>query len=326
MDSSTNEGELVAENYINISVFVLKRFKGELPFDIYVKRTESAYTKIFRSNDPVDWERVRLYVQKGIKYFYVSKVSYSAYLLLVEQMINQYLSDENSTVSSHEATEMIKEMVQLSAQGVMTTTQIERTAVETASKTVQACIKTLNRDPKGLFKILKKLSQHSYLVKHSMTVSILSIILGKALKYESNITLSNLGLGAFLHDIGRTQFSFETEEREFLSAEEWKEVRSHPEVGKRMLDHLPIPTEVKMIVLNHHEQPNGNGYPNGLRNNDIYILAKIVAICDTFASLLSDRPHRDGLRPLEALALMREDVGKFNPEMLKVFTRIFVIP
>ena len=59
-------------SYIPISVAVLKRFKAQLPFDIFVKRTETAYTKIFKRSDTLDWDRVNNYVKKGIINFFVT--------------------------------------------------------------------------------------------------------------------------------------------------------------------------------------------------------------------------------------------------------------
>ena len=76
-----------------------------------------------------------------------------------------------------------------------------------------------------------------------------------------------------------------------------------------------------------HEQPNGMGYPNGMHDRDIFIPSKIVAIADSFSALVSKRPYRmKPAEPLEALAIMRQDIGKFDVKLLNMFCTYFEQP
>lgn len=81
---------------------------------------------------------------------------------------------------------------------------------------------------------------------------------------------------------------------------------------------------MRSIVIQHHEQPNGQGYPNGLHDKQIYHLAKIVSIGDCFSALISKRPYRDAFTPIQAIAIMNEDRGKFDLKLLDLFSKIFV--
>ena len=93
-----------------------------------------------------------------------------------------------------------------------------------------------------------------------------------------------------------------SEREPHLTPEQWKEIKTHCELGKRQLDMVKgIRPEVLSIVMQHHEQPNGKGYPNNLTGNQIFHPAKIVAIADGFSALLSDRPFREAKTPKEAI-------------------------
>jgi HD-GYP domain-containing protein (c-di-GMP phosphodiesterase class II) len=144
-------------------------------------------------------------------------------------------------------------------------------------------------------------------------------------KLESEKTMLSIGLGALLHDIGMSMLTFDPEEQIDLSASERKEIRQHPEFGKRALDAVKtVSPEVRSIVLQHHEQPNGQGYPNALHDKQIYYLAKIVSIADCFSALISKRPYRDAFTPVQAVSVMNEDRGKFDQRLLDQFSKIFI--
>lgn len=321
----TNIGDHFCDPYIPISFVLLKKFSGMLPFDIYVKRSENAYSKIFKYNDAVDWERVNRYAEK-VDCFYVDQESYRSYLLMVEQMVDNFLaSPKVNETSLKETTMMVKEMVNLAALDLIVKKTIDRTGIDSASKAVMTCILTLDKEPKALFQIIKMFGRYRYIVKHSITVSILSIVLAKARGLEARASLNNIGLGGFLHDIGISKLSFNAEERHDFTPDEWKEMKTHPEIGKRLLDRIPsVSTEVKMIVLQHHEQPNGNGYPNGIRDYEIYMPSKIVSIADSFSSLITKRPFREAMKPIDALSAMKRDNGKFDSDILQTFCGLFI--
>lgn len=310
------------ENFIEISLTILQKFNKPLMFDIYVKRTEKDYTKIFKEGDQIDWERVHSYEGKGIQYFYVLTMDYEKYTMFVE-LLGKDLAKNSAGMDKEEAATILKEMVNYTMHEIIVNKKMNARIVSNAGNVVTSCVTNLKNEPQALPKILSIMSRQDYIVKHSIAVSIFSIILGKASGIESESNLAMLGLGGFLHDIGLSQITFNPEEKEILSPEERKEMSRHPELGKRLLDPIKsIRSEVLDIVLQHHEQPNGHGYPNGLREGAIYHMAKIVAIADTFASLITKRSYRSAMTVKEALETMHSDVGKFDKPLLRVFEKI----
>jgi putative nucleotidyltransferase with HDIG domain len=94
-----------------------------------------------------------------------------------------------------------------------------------------------------------------------------------------------------------------------LSPVQWQLMNRHPVVGAELLAGLPVVAPAAAIVRAHHERWDGGGYPDGTRGDAIPLLSRIIAICDAFAATATDRPHRRGLGPDGALALICQESG-----------------
>lgn len=313
------------KKYIGISVPVLRKFDRPLAFNIYIKRTEADYSKLFNENDKIDWERLKSYESKGVEFLFILAEDYGKYAVYLEALTDQLLETTNK-FSLDETVVFLKEMVNYSMFEIMVKINIDERVVTNAAKIVTGLIDNLKVEPKQMTRLVRLMASHPYIFKHSITVSIFSVLLAKASGMESSYNLNLIGLGAFLHDVGLSQLTFDPDDQEVLTPEQRREMWRHPELGKRQLDHLKgMRSEILDIVLQHHEQPNGGGYPNGLRGAEIYGPAKIVAIADSFSSLISKRSFREAFSPEEALKVMSADVGKFDKDLLRTFIQ-FVLP
>jgi HD-GYP domain-containing protein (c-di-GMP phosphodiesterase class II) len=122
-------------------------------------------------------------------------------------------------------------------------------------------------------------------------------------------------LGSILHDVGKIGISDAILLKPGpLTDEEWAVMRSHPLIGERMLNGIDFLTPALPVIRHHHERWDGGGYPDSIAGEDIPIGARIVAVCDAFDAMTSDRPYRAAL-PLEvACEELRRDAGKqFDP-------------
>jgi len=138
--------------------------------------------------------------------------------------------------------------------------------------------------------------------------------------------VDSLEFGAILHDIGkigvREAVLCKTGK---LSADEWQEMRQHPEVGARMIEPIPYLARAIPIVLHHHERWNGSGYPRGLAAEAIPEAARLLAVVDTFDAMTSDRPYRPAVSPESALEeIVRQSGVQFDPAMVDAFRRCWV--
>lgn len=130
--------------------------------------------------------------------------------------------------------------------------------------------------------------------------------------------------GALLHDIGKIGVRDSILLKPGpLTAEEWVEMKLHPEMGYRMLSKMPYLHEASLIVYQHQERFDGQGYPRGVKGKDLHIGARIFCVADTLDAITSDRPYRKG-RPLQVAKdeIKRCSGTQFDPDVVGAFFRI----
>lgn len=121
---------------------------------------------------------------------------------------------------------------------------------------------------------------------------------------------ARIGLGGFLHDLGKIGVPDAILRKPGpLTADEYAVIKTHPDIGLRMLSAHPLADLVSDAVLLHHERPDGRGYPRGLAGDAIPDMARIVGICDAFDAMTSQRPYRPGMPRDRALAIISDRRG-----------------
>lgn len=152
-------------------------------------------------------------------------------------------------------------------------------------------------------------------VDHSVNVSILSVYLAMNMGYSHAVILQHIGAGALLHDIGKAKVPIEDSDSAEVVEEKMKQ---HPSLGADLLlAQAKVPNEVQMIVAQHHENHDGTGYPKGLRGNQIYDLARIVAIANTFDGLVADGKGQLADRQRAAIVTLDVELSsRFDPQKL----------
>jgi HD-GYP domain-containing protein (c-di-GMP phosphodiesterase class II) len=128
-----------------------------------------------------------------------------------------------------------------------------------------------------------------------------------------------------LHDVGKLSVPLEILRKPgSLDDEEFAEIRKHPEAGRRLLEELGGFSEtVRRLVSDHHERLDGTGYPRGLEGCDLALETRILAACDVYDALVSDRVYRAAWPPERALALLHEDSGTgFDPKVVEALERV----
>ncbi len=122
--------------------------------------------------------------------------------------------------------------------------------------------------------------------------------------------IAHIGLGGFLHDLGKIGIPDEILRKPGpLDDEEFAVIKTHPEQGARLLASHPLADWVKSAVLMHHERPDGAGYPKGLSGRDIPDIARVVGVADAFDAMTSARPYRQPMSIDDALDIVRAGRG-----------------
>jgi len=142
----------------------------------------------------------------------------------------------------------------------------------------------------------------------------------------SNPELDALRAAALLHDIGKLAVPDHIINKPGrLTPEEFEKMKIHPLVGAEILDKVAFPYPVAPIVRAHHERWNGEGYPDGLKGEEIPIGARILAAVDCLDALASDRQYRKALPLREAMAHVVGEAGKsFDPAVVEVLERRYL--
>lgn len=137
----------------------------------------------------------------------------------------------------------------------------------------------------------------------------------------SEAEAARIGLGGFLHDLGKIGISDAILRKPArLSEDEYAVIKTHPDIGLRMLAGHPLAALVKDAVQLHHERPDGQGYPLRLQGESIPEVARIVGICDAFDAMTSTRPYRQGMHRDKALGILRAEKGaQFDTHFAEIF-------
>lgn len=170
-------------------------------------------------------------------------------------------------------------------------------------------------------------SSDNHVYAHSVNVAVISLMLGIAFKLPKK-RLEALCTGALLHDIGKAYLPKEIINKKGEPTEAEKTImKAHPRLGYKYLSSTyNISALSKIIVLQHHENVDGTGYPDGLKKDKIMDLSLIVSIADAYDNLSTNTNGREAMFPSDILEYLMSNAGtKFDYNMVNVFCRI-VIP
>jgi HD-GYP domain-containing protein (c-di-GMP phosphodiesterase class II) len=139
--------------------------------------------------------------------------------------------------------------------------------------------------------------------------------------------LRTLALGGLLHDMGKLTVPSKVLTKPGpLDDAEFDEIRRHPDAGVRLLRDLGgFAPDVLRLVHDHHERLDGSGYPRGLAGEQLELETRILAVCDVYDALVSDRVYRAAWSPERALVLLR-DPAQFDPACVAALEQVLAPP
>ena len=156
-------------------------------------------------------------------------------------------------------------------------------------------------------------------VAHSSHVTKLAFDLGQAADLKAR-ELDLLKFAASIHDIGKIAINeFVISKPGKFTEAEYIMVQQHARIGASLVETLDIDPSVHSIILNHHENFDGTGYPNQIRGDEIPLGARIIRVADTYDALTSNRGYRPAYSSKKSLEIMEHDSQFFDPVMLELF-------
>ena len=166
-------------------------------------------------------------------------------------------------------------------------------------------------------------ARENSLLGHSVTVAKYATAIAGRLNFTEQ-QVYDLKRCGMLHDIGKLGISEAILQKPGkLTEEEFKGIMDHPHIGQKILENIKGMENVAAVVLQHHEQYSGAGYPNQLKGDEILIEARIVALCDALDTMLSTRPYKQGWPIEKAVAeLVRCRGTHFDPKVVDAFLEL----
>lgn len=189
------------------------------------------------------------------------------------------------------------------------------------SGVMNAILEDIGSQKEAMIMLMDMNSSDFDLYNHSLNVCVYTLVLGVASGYTRQ-QLMEIGLGALLHDIGKTQIAPEILHKPSrLSDEEFKIIQQHTTYGHRILKDEPgIPLLSAHCALQHHERIDGSGYPFGLKDKEIHEYAKWIALADSYDAMTTNRVYKRALLPHQAVEVLYTGSGTLYEQwMLEKF-------
>lgn len=195
-----------------------------------------------------------------------------------------------------------------------------RLDVDTAQEMVTRIGDSVARNSEALMWFSTLKHRDDYTAQHSVHVCMLAVAFAAYLGMDDT-QLDTLGLGALFHDVGKIRVPLAVLNKPGrLTEEEMAEIRKHPQHGVDILSEIDgISPDSLDVVLNHHERLDGSGYPRGISGHEISYFSQLLAICDVYDAMTSDRVYHRGRTPADVIKIMRGDTDMINQTLLEKF-------
>lgn len=163
-------------------------------------------------------------------------------------------------------------------------------------------------------------------IGHQRRVADLAAALARRLQWPA-AEIQAVELAALIHDIGMVSVPARVlGKREFLTAEEVRQIQRHVKVGVEMVQHIDFPGPVTSLIAQHHERINGSGYPDGLRGSQVLRGAQLIGMADMLDAMTRDRPYQPAQTMEQALGTLLMASGVlFDADLVKACVELFEV-
>ncbi len=295
-------------------------------FDLYLPPDAGAAPVLYRHRDLEFSEEVRdRLVEHQVRELLVSAQQENLYHAYIEHNVGRALADpklsldQKSNVLYAASCDMIREFLA----NPMTDDMIPRTR-----RIAKNAIDYLRADPRAFASFLRTTAPTYSTHSHSVNVTMYTLQVALRAGIVDDQLLEDLGVGAFLHDIGKCRVPDRILKKPGkLDAAEWRIMKKHPVWGCQILAlHGLWSPAVIAVTRDHHEKMDGSGYPFGKFANDLPDYVRMITIADVFDAISTTRVYKEGVPSFNALEIMKSEMTKqLDPRLFSIFVQMFVV-
>ncbi len=293
------------------------RIDTVLDFDLYLS-VEGKMVLYREKNLPFTEHNRKTLLEHQVERLYVPLSAKSKYQKYIEASLDKIITDKK--IPEPSKAKIIYDTSKHLVREVFENPQVGEN-IQRSKKMVEHTINYILRGREAFVHILQITSFDYYTYTHSINVCTFTLALARRLGMENPTILHELGIGALLHDIGKSRIPTKIlKKRESLTSAEYELVKKHPAWGAEILRETNlIPPKSYYPVLQHQERMDGSGYPFRLKGPQIHLYGRVAAICDTFDALTTRRAYKQAVNSFPALKIMKNKAVEFDAEILNEF-------
>ncbi len=296
------------------------RVDSVLDFDLYLSLNHQLV--LYRSPDLPFTERTRQkLLENKVDRLYVPFQNRDKYQRYIEQNLDKILADPSiqeerkAGILYDTSTNLVKDVLNNPTFGEN---------IQRSKELVSTTVDYILQGREAFLSLLKITSFDYYTYTHSVNVCTFSIALAQKLGFNDEQFLHELGVGALLHDVGKSRISDRIlNKRGSLTPIEFEIMKKHPKWGVEILEETEQISEASsFVVLQHHERGDRRGYPQGLSLDEMHTYSKIVAICDSFDAMTTERVYQRAMDTYPALRIIFSLRGAYDEQILRAFVEL----
>lgn len=306
--------EVHNDNFLKVRLNSLNPLEP-IPFDLYVliNNKQILYT---RKGDKIAADKLDKFENKAPDAFFIKAAERPTYKKYIHDVL------KNGKLDAKAKAVILRESSLTLIEELFESPDIER-ALKESKVIIGEFVDLMGEEPSAMAHLIGLSSHDFYTYTHSLDVGIYSLGLAQVAGFNK-AELQLMGEGSLFHDIGKRQVDVNIICKDGpLDDVEWAQMQKHPQFGLQILNEHQVSEAIKACCFEHHESMVGNGYPQQLQAHEIHPMAKIVALCDTFDALTTQRSYNKPMVPKAALEFMTTKLsGRYDPDFLKAMNEV----
>jgi putative nucleotidyltransferase with HDIG domain len=310
----------MSDEHANYSPVSLSKIKPDEPLcaDVYVK-VAGKILKFKEAGDIISGEKYNFFLAKNVKDIYVETSDVQKVLGWIQEVREKRIEQAVDKIGAEirESVELAEDMSE-KVYDVYADETLSSQVVESLQNNVSDFVSTMSKNKISQVILTRLSKQNESIADHVVNTANIAMYIAMLCGHSHQFVLENIYLGALFHDYAKAKIPLHILE-DPNNPLHMQAIYDHPTKGAEALKSFGLPDQVLSIVEQHHEAYNGRGYPKKLAGDDIYDLAKIVAIANVYDNLLTENKNKSEKERVKiAIKYLEYDKGKqeFDPNIL----------